>query len=84
MGGGGNAHAHEHKSWTFDGICHIIYAKLENDGIIIARGDGAGEQLPPPPHNAFSEFCRTVYIWKFVDTCKPTCMSFVPTKYWKK
>ena len=35
----------------------------------------------PPPNNAFSEFCR--YIWKFVATCKPTSMSFVPTKYLK-
>ena len=26
-------------------------------------------------------FCR--YIWKFVGTCKPTSMSFVPTKYLK-
>ena len=33
------------------------------------------------PNNAFSEFCR--YIWNFVGTCKPTSMSFVPTKFLK-
>ena len=43
----------------------------------VARG---GRRASPPP-NAFSEFCR--YIWKFVGTCKPTSMSFVPTKYLK-
>ena len=42
-------------------------------------GGGRGATAPPPPNNAFSEFCR--YIWKFVGTCKPTSMSFVPTKY---
>ena len=36
---------------------------------------------PPPQIMFFSEFCR--YIWKFVATCKPTSMSFVPTKYLK-
>ena len=41
-------------------------------------GGGGGQ---PPPHNVFSEFCR--YISKFVATCKPTSMSFVPTKYLK-
>ena len=52
-------------------------------------GVGRGAIAPPPPNNALSEFCR--YIWKFVGTCKPTSMSFVPTKlsevptkYWKK
>ena len=45
----------------------------------VARGGGGGGNFPPPPHNAFSEFCR--YIWKFVGTCKPTSMPFVPTKY---
>ena len=43
-------------------------------------GGGAGGQRPPS-NNAFSEFCR--YIWKFVGTCKPTSMPFVPTKYLK-
>ena len=51
----------------------------------VARGGGggAGGQFhpPPPPNNAFSEFCR--YIWEFVGTCKPTSMSFVPTKFLK-
>ena len=49
------------------------------------RGGGGGGG----GNNAFSEFCR--YILKFVGTCKPTRMSFVPTKivkyqtkYWKK
>ena len=39
----------------------------------VARGGGGGGggcwqegQLPPPPHNAFSEYCR--YIWKSVGT----------------
>ena len=38
----------------------------------VARGGGGN--CPPPPNNAFSEFCRY---------CKPTSMSFVPTKYLK-
>ena len=42
----------------------------------VARGRGGGGG-----NNGFSEFCR--YIWKFVATCKPTSMSFVPTKYLK-
>ena len=41
---------------------------------------GGGGGLPPP-HIAFSEFCR--YIWKVVGTCNPTSMSFVPTQYLK-
>ena len=42
-------------------------------------GGGPGGTIAPPPNNAFSDFCR--YIWKFVGTCKPTSMSFVPIKY---
>ena len=34
--------------------------------ISVAREGGRGAIAPPPPHNAFSEFCR--YIWKFVGT----------------
>ena len=59
-----------------------ISASLALPAISVAGGGGgAGRQSPPPPNNAFSEFCR--YIWKFVATCKPTSMSFVPTKYLK-
>ena len=50
----------------------------------VARGGGrggGGNCPPPPPNNAFSEFCR--YIWKSVGTCKPTSMSFLPTKFLK-
>ena len=32
-------------------------------------------------NNAFLKFYW--YTWKFVGTCKPTSMSFVPTKYLK-
>ena len=46
----------------------------------VARGGGGGEGGGAiAPNNAFSEFCR--YIWKSVGTCKPTSMSFVPTKF---
>ena len=49
----------------------------------VARGEGGrgGGNCPPPPNNAFSEFCR--YIWKSVGTCKPTSISFVSTKFLK-
>ena len=66
---------------------HNISIQLYNlhGGISVARGGGggvgggAGGAAAPPPNNAFSDFCR--YIWKFVGTCEPTSMSFVPTKY---
>ena len=55
---------------------------LVQNGINQSRSNFKGvPPPPPPPHNAFSEFCR--YIWKFVGTCKPTNMSFVPAKYKK-
>ena len=60
-----------------------ISASLALPAISVAGGWGwgggrAGGQFPPTPNDAFSEFCR--YISKFVATCKPTSMSFVPTK----
>ena len=61
---------------------HVLFLFLWGWGegtISVARGGGGRQLPPPPPNNAFSEFCR--YIWKFVGTCKPTSMSFVPTKY---
>ena len=44
-------------------------------------GGGGGGGGAIAPNNAFSEYCR--YIWKFVRTCQPTSMSFVPIKYQK-
>ena len=57
----------------------ILVYQDRNIIISVARGGQGGQLPPPPPHNAFSEFCR--YIWKFVGTCKPTSMLFAPTKY---
>ena len=64
-----------------DSRTNHISASLALPAISVAGGGGQGGNSPPPPNNAFSEFCR--YISKFVATCKPTSMSFVPTKYLK-
>ena len=58
-------------------LCNSRYS-MHLQHYSVARGGGRGAFAPPPPHNTFSEFCR--YIWEFVGTCKPTSMSFVPTK----
>ena len=42
-------------------------------------GTFGGTCPPPPPIMPFRTFFGM--IWKFVGTCKPTSMSFVPTKY---
>ena len=50
-------------------------------GMFVHQRNQGVDSPPPPPNNAFLEFCR--YIWKFVGTSKPTSLSFVPTEYLK-
>ena len=52
---------------------------------LIRLSSEAGENFhplpPPPPNNAFSEFCRYMWPGKYV-ICTDE-VSEVPTKYWK-
>ena len=52
---------------------------FQKHGLLNIQGAGRG-QSPPPPIMLFRSFVG-IHIKKLRYTCKPTSMSFVPTKY---